>query len=215
MADTTTIAEKIAQAETERQRIASNIAAAYDEAEAKGATMPATKNSSNLADTVASIPTGSDAVLNSLIEGTLTELSSNVKSVGDNAFCYNETLESVSFPQAESIGISAFESCTSLGSVSIPNVKSIEDIAFFDTFLISVSLPMVETIGSSAFSSCLNLNYIDLSDNYSAVPKIESDSFRKTGCKFLFRDQEQLDEYASATNWSALASRFQIKGATT
>ena len=41
MADTT-IAEKIAQAETERQRIAANIAAAYTEAEAKGATMPET-----------------------------------------------------------------------------------------------------------------------------------------------------------------------------
>ena len=56
MADTTTIAEKIAQAETERQRIVANIAAAYDEAEAKGATMPQWQGSANLADTVASIP---------------------------------------------------------------------------------------------------------------------------------------------------------------
>ena len=53
-----TITEKIAQAETERQRIAANIAAAYDEAEAKGATMPATENSSNLADTIATISGG-------------------------------------------------------------------------------------------------------------------------------------------------------------
>ena len=55
MANSTTIAEKIARAETERQRIAANIAAAYDEAEAKGATMPATENSDNLADTIATI----------------------------------------------------------------------------------------------------------------------------------------------------------------
>jgi hypothetical protein len=54
-----TIVEKIAQAETERQRIVANIADAYTEAEAKGATMPATENSANLADTIASIPTSS------------------------------------------------------------------------------------------------------------------------------------------------------------
>ncbi len=37
------------------ERINTNIAAAYDEAEAKGATLPATENSANLADTIASI----------------------------------------------------------------------------------------------------------------------------------------------------------------
>ena len=41
---------------SEINRIKSNIADAYTEAEAKGATMPATENSANLADTVASIP---------------------------------------------------------------------------------------------------------------------------------------------------------------
>ena len=55
-----TIAEKIAQAESERQRIVANIAAAYDEAEAKGATMPATENSANLADRIDSISQGRD-----------------------------------------------------------------------------------------------------------------------------------------------------------
>ena len=40
---------------SEINRIKSNIADAYDGAEAKGATMPVTENSANLADTVASI----------------------------------------------------------------------------------------------------------------------------------------------------------------
>lgn len=43
---------------SEIARIKNNIAAVYDEAEAKGATMPAAENSANLAETVASIPTG-------------------------------------------------------------------------------------------------------------------------------------------------------------
>lgn len=43
---------------SEIQRIQTNIANAYDAAEAKGATMPVTENSSNLATTIASISGG-------------------------------------------------------------------------------------------------------------------------------------------------------------
>ena len=48
---------------SEITRINNNIAAAYTAAENKGATMPATENSANLADTVASIPQGSGGAL--------------------------------------------------------------------------------------------------------------------------------------------------------
>lgn len=86
-----TIAEKIAQAETERQRIAANIAAAYDEAEAKGATMPATKNSANLADAVASIP---EAVQPTLITKQITE-NDTYAAADDNADGYFEVAVNV------------------------------------------------------------------------------------------------------------------------
>lgn len=43
---------------SEITRINNNIAAAYSAAESKGATMPATENSANLADTIGSIPLG-------------------------------------------------------------------------------------------------------------------------------------------------------------
>ena len=43
---------------SEIQRIQTNIANTYDALEAKGATMPATENSNNLASTVATIPSG-------------------------------------------------------------------------------------------------------------------------------------------------------------
>lgn len=77
---------KIAQSELQYQRISANIAAAYDEAEAKGATMPATKNSSNLADTVASIP---KAVQPTLITKQITE-NGTYTAADDNADGYSE-----------------------------------------------------------------------------------------------------------------------------
>lgn len=59
---------------SEIQRIQTNIANAYDAAEAKGATMPVTENSDSLATTIESITSGSSAKLqtkNALENGTL------------------------------------------------------------------------------------------------------------------------------------------------
>ena len=81
-----TIAEKIAQAESERQRIAANIAAAYTEAEAKGATMPASENSANLPTAIRSIP---EAVQPTLIPMQITE-NGTYTAADDNADGYNE-----------------------------------------------------------------------------------------------------------------------------
>ena len=53
---------------SEINRIKANITDAYTEAEAKGATMPLTKNSDNLADTVASIPAPTPVIDNTGID---------------------------------------------------------------------------------------------------------------------------------------------------
>lgn len=51
---------------SEITRITDNVADAYTAAQAKGATMPATENSDNLATTISTIPTGSQPVISSL-----------------------------------------------------------------------------------------------------------------------------------------------------
>jgi hypothetical protein len=63
---------------SEINRIKANIADAYDEAEAKGATMPATENSANLADTIASISGGGIPI----DEGSQTPLYFGVHASG-------------------------------------------------------------------------------------------------------------------------------------
>lgn len=76
---------------SEISRIKTNIAAAYDEAEAKGATMPATENSANLAQTVASIP---EAVQPTLITKQITA-NGTYAAANDNADGYSEVTVNV------------------------------------------------------------------------------------------------------------------------
>lgn len=71
---------------SEITRINNNIAAAYSAAESKGATMPATENSDNLADTVASIP---EAVQPTLITKQITA-NGTYTAADDNADGYSE-----------------------------------------------------------------------------------------------------------------------------
>ncbi|MBQ1898879.1 MAG: hypothetical protein II163_06885, partial [Ruminococcus sp.] len=71
---------------SEITRINNNIAAAYSAAESKGATMPATENSANLAQTVASIP---EAVQPTLITKQITE-NGTYTAADDNADGFDE-----------------------------------------------------------------------------------------------------------------------------
>ena len=57
--------------------------------------------------------------------------------------------------------------------------------------------------------------YSEILSKYNQVIAFVCFDKKQTKCIFLFRDQTQLDEYSNAENWSALANRFQIKGATT
>jgi hypothetical protein len=70
---------------SEINRIKSNIADAYTEAEAKGATMPVTENSDNLADTIASISGGGGIPID---EDSLTPLVFGIDSDG---FYFSDT----------------------------------------------------------------------------------------------------------------------------
>ena len=70
---------------SEINRIKSNIADAYDEAEAKGATMPATENSANLADTIAAISGGGGIPID---ESSLTPL---VFGIDNDGFYFSDT----------------------------------------------------------------------------------------------------------------------------
>lgn len=93
-------------------------------------------------------------------------IPNSIKSIGDYAFCYYNTLTSVTIPNSIlSIGNSAFNGCNGLSSISIPNsVTSIGKSAFSGCkALTSITIPnSVTSIGTGAFYGCKAINSITI-----------------------------------------------------
>ena len=129
------------------------------------------------ATAISGIETGGGDSAGSVIDKSVTSITSNAAEVGQYAFSGCEQLETVSFPMATKIQGGAFIGCKALVSVSAPNVKEIRSDAtnYFvfdidgnymkDTLgafsgcvnLATVNFPMAETIYQSAFSGCTGL----------------------------------------------------------
>ncbi len=112
-----------------------------------------------LEDNTAEITTYNGSATNLEIPSTLDGYT--VTSIGDSAFYYCKTLESVTIGNSvESIGERAFFCCEKLETISIPDsVKTIGDCAF-DTCIVLNSVELgncVESIGDWAFSGCISL----------------------------------------------------------
>ena len=95
--------------------------------------------------------------------------NSQLTSIGDGAFNWCESLESITIPDSvTSIGDGAFYCCAKLTSITIPDgVKSIGNYAFEEcTALESITIPgSVLSIGYSAFEGCTALKSITIPDS--------------------------------------------------
>ena len=152
---------------SEITRINNNIAAAYTACNNKGATMPQTQNSANLATAINSIPSGGgsfigiprevkNGVYQMPTENFTFSLPNNVTTVGNSGLSY------------------AFYGCTSLTSVDLSSLTTMSGsysigYAFYNcTGLTSVDLSSLTTVSGSyslnyAFRGCTSLKSIDLS----------------------------------------------------
>ena len=100
-------------------------------------------------------------------------IPNSVTSIGDGAFSYCDSLQSVTIPNSvKSIGDKAFSYCDSLQSVTIPNsVTSIRDKAFFlCKSLQSVTIPnSVTKIGNYAFWECISLQSVTIPNSVKSI----------------------------------------------
>ena len=100
-------------------------------------------------------------------------IPNSVTSIGDEAFGWCKSLQSVTIPNSvKSIGDEAFSGCKSLQSVTIPNsVTSIGDHAFSSCeSLQSVTIPnSVTKIGDRAFCSCKSLQSVTIPNSVTNI----------------------------------------------
>ncbi|SDA20152.1 Leucine rich repeat-containing protein [Ruminococcus sp. YE71] len=94
-------------------------------------------------------------------------------SIGQRAFAFCTSLESVSIPDSvTTIGQKAFASCFLLSSVTIPeSVTSIEKGAFtYCSSLTSVTIPdSIDSIKEDTFYNCTSLTSITISDSVTSI----------------------------------------------
>ena len=136
---------------------------------------------------IAAIPTQDNALLNSLINRSITSIENS---------------------EVTSIGASAFQNCTNLTSVSLPNATSIGVNVFYNCNLTSVSFPNVTSIGVNAFYSCTNLSIVILGKRATLS---NSNAFSGTDNAITYVQPEYLSWYSTATNWSALYTAGRVK----
>lgn len=100
------------------------------------------------------------------------KIPNTVKSIGDEAFYCNTSIESVTIPNTvTSIGEAAFCGCTSLQSLVLPDsVRTVEKAAFSFSGISSVSLSNeLTTIPERCFMACYNLTSIKFGKKISII----------------------------------------------
>ena len=145
---------------------------------------------------------------------TLTTLPSGITTINDYSFWGCTKLALTSLPSGvTSIGSNAFNGCENLALTSLPSgLTNIGQRVFEKCKKMTLtSLPSgLTNISQYSFRGCTGIPFLDFSD-FTQIPTLGVGAFSDTTFPFYFRDQQQLDEWAAATNWSTWANRFQIK----
>lgn len=176
---------------SEIQRIQTNIANAYTQAEGKGATLPEQQNSANLASTISSISSSEGLNIQHGIipkavdeDGYVTEAQLvGLNTVPNYAFlssAINERLKKVELEEGiTEIGTQAFNFSYNLEDVNIPSsVQKIGGYAFRGTKIKNITIPAniqntYDSVGRYAFFDCNELETINVIQNNDYVKNVD------------------------------------------
>lgn len=130
---------------------------------------------------ITSVTFGENSQLTSIGDGAFNWCESlesitipdSVTSIGDGAFCFCAKLTSITIPDGvKSIGNHAFAGCSALESITIPDsVLNIGDSAFEEcTALKSITIPgSVLSIGQRTFAGCSGLESAIIADGVTSI----------------------------------------------
>jgi hypothetical protein len=105
-----------------------------------------------------------NSVLDGLLDGSITKITSGVKEVKDYSFYYCKSLVTVELPNVEEVGDYSFKECTSIKNPSLgTKIKEVGGYAFQGcTALETVNLPYVDTLSKYTFEGCKSLTNINI-----------------------------------------------------
>jgi hypothetical protein len=105
---------------------------------------------------------GDDAVVDSIINRTITEFKDNViTTVGKYAFYKCTALETVDLPNVTMVSQNAFTNCNVLVNVNLTNAEKIYSSAFEGcSSLIDIATPKVSNIDANVFKNCTSLKCV-------------------------------------------------------
>ena len=179
---------------------------------------------------------GGGGEIDALIDGSITEISSNVASVKSYAAYGAKSLTSISLPMATSLGERAFYECTILAEAYVPLVTTIGAYVFGSCpYLTKIKLPNLVTMAANAFRTCSRLIMADMGsvttimgNSFTSCNDFKALILRKTdaittlyngnaitstligsGKGYIYVPSALIDTYKAATNWSTFAAQFR------
>lgn len=174
-----------------------------------------------------------DALITRTLSGTYT--NSRITTIGDYAFCGNENLTGVSFPNVvdteryafsdctalvevempklQDVGIHAFENCTSLSRVNLPAVTYIDAAAFaYCTSLATADFPNVEMMYFGVFDGCSALVALILRKSQVAALYTAGAFYNtpiESGAGYIYVPSAIVDSYKADSVWKKFADQFR------
>ena len=168
----------------------------------------------DLLDTANTLPDASsgDDLAASIAARTITAYSNKeLKTVGTRAFSHCSVLESVDLPEVTSIGQHGFNSCYKLKRVEFPKLTTLTpgDNFTYCYALEYADLGLVTNLPSWSLANCTVLETVVLrkSDGICTLQVTNALSSPKfsNGTASVYVDDLLVEQYRSATNWSAFA----------
>lgn len=175
---------------------------------------------------------GDDQLLDAVIEGNCTEISSNAKKVkqycfycdqnlvsadfplateiGESAFAYCEQLTTANVSSATIIGQSAFDGCTRLKDINISSATEIGKYAFENCESITkLKCPNVIHIANEAILSCWKLESFILNKQCTLGSNNFGGTLIGDGTGHIYVPADLVDWYKTASKWSTYASQIR------
>lgn len=152
------------------------------------------------------------SLLDSLIDRTITEVTTNATNVGRYAFAFCKNLPKITAPNLTTIDQYGFYA-SYIEIANFPKVTTVGKNGFAESSkLTTVDIPLIAQIETATFYCCKLLTKLILR-NQTMVKLLSSASLASTaiasGTGYIYVPSALIEEYKAATNWSTYASQFR------